>query len=94
MIMLESIMLTSTGAIAGMLLAYLSVEWLGNRGVDLAGVGGESMSEFGYDTVVYPIITSGDFTSIAILVVITVLVSAIYPSFKALKIKPADVVRE
>lgn len=94
MIMLESTMLTFTGANAGMLLAYISVEWLGSRGIDMAAVGGESLSEFGYDTVVYPVITSADFVSIAILVVATVLVSAIYPSFKALRIKPADVVRE
>lgn len=94
MIMLESVMLTFTGAAAGMLLAYLSVTWLGEKGIDLAAVGGESLSEFGYDTVVYPVITSSDFTSVAILVVATVLISAVYPSFKALGIKPADVVRE
>lgn len=94
MIMLESIMLTCTGAITGMLLAYLSIQWLGNTGIDMAALGGESLSEFGYDTVVYPVITSADFMSIAILVVATVLISAVYPSYKALKIKPADVVRE
>lgn len=94
MIMLESIMLTCTGAITGMLLAYLSIQWLGNTGIDMAAVGGDSLSEFGYDTVVYPVITSADFMSIAILVVATVLISAVYPSYKALKIKPADVVRE
>lgn len=94
MIMFESIMLTCTGAIAGMLLAYITVRWLGETGIDMAAVGGESLSEFGYDTVIYPVITSSDFMSIAILVVITVLISAVYPSFKALRIKPADVVRE
>ncbi|WP_340104478.1 ABC transporter permease [Rhodohalobacter sp. 8-1] len=94
MIMFESIMLTCSGAIAGMLLAYLSIQWLGDTGIDMAALGGESLSEFGYDTVVYPVITSADFMAIAILVVVTVLVSAVYPSYKALKIKPADVVRE
>jgi ABC-type antimicrobial peptide transport system permease subunit len=60
----------------------------------MAALGGESLSEFGYDTMVYPVITSSDFISISILVVVTVLISAVYPSFKALRIKPADVVRE
>lgn len=94
MIMFESIMLTCTGAIAGMLLAYATVSWLGETGVDMAALGGESLSEFGYDTMVYPVITSSDFISISILVVVTVLISAVYPSFKALRINPADVVRE
>lgn len=94
MIMYESIMLTCSGAIAGMLLPYLTIQWLGDTGIDMAALGGEPLSEFGYDTVVYPVITSADFMSIAILVVATVLISAVYPSFKALKIKPADVVRE
>lgn len=94
MIMFESIMLTCTGAISGMLLAYFTVSRLGETGVDMAALGGESLSEFGYDTMVYPVITSADFMSIAILVVATVLISAVYPSFKALRINPADVVRE
>jgi len=92
--MFESIMLTCTGAISGMLLAYFTVSRLGETGVDMAALGGESLSEFGYDTMVYPVITSADFMSIAILVVATVLISAVYPSFKALRINPADVVRE
>jgi ABC-type lipoprotein release transport system permease subunit len=94
MIMLESIMLTFTGALAGVGLAYASIRWLGHSGIDLAAIGGESLSEFGYDTVVYPVITTADFLSISVLVMVTVLVSSIYPSIKALRIKPADVVRE
>lgn len=94
MIMTESVILTFTGALLGITLAVLSVNWLGNTGIDMAAMGGESLSEFGYDTVVYPIITLSDFFSISVLVAITALVSAIYPAVKALRIKPIDVVRE
>lgn len=94
MIMLESMMLTFAGAVGGMLMGYLSINWMGQKGLDLAGVAGDSMNEFGYDTVIYPVISSQDFISIVILVIATVLLSAVYPSFKALKIKPSDVVRE
>lgn len=94
MIMLESVILTFTGGFTGIVLASITINWLGENGIDMAAFGGESLGEFGYDTVVFPVITSSDFTSIGTLVVATALLSAVYPAIKALRIKPADVVRD
>lgn len=94
MIMLESVMLTLTGAAAGMTLAWLNVNWLAERGIDLTAVGGDTLAEWGYDAVVYPVLDTGDFFSITLLVIVTALLAAVYPSIKALRLVPADVVRE
>ena len=94
MIMLESVALTLSGAVIGILIAVGFVSRLEDTGIDMAAVGGESLSEFGYDTVIYPIMTGGDYTNIIILVICTAILSAIYPAIKALRIKPAEVVRE
>jgi ABC-type lipoprotein release transport system permease subunit len=94
MIMLESVALTLSGAVIGILIAVGFVSRLDDTGIDMAAVGGESLSEFGYDTVIYPIMTGGDYTNIIILVICTAILSAIYPAIKALRIKPAEVVRE
>ncbi|NBB77773.1 MAG: FtsX-like permease family protein, partial [Bacteroidetes bacterium] len=94
MIMLESVVLTLSGAVIGILIAVGFVNRLDDSGIDMAAIGGESLSEFGYDTVIYPIMTGTDYTNIIILVICTAIISAIYPAIKALRIKPAEVVRE
>jgi len=57
-------------------------------------MGGDSMAEFGYDAVVYPIAYTNDYITTITLVVITALLAAIYPAFKALRLNPGEVVRE
>ena len=94
MIMLESVILTLTGAAGGLLLAWLTLEYLGEKGIDMTAMGGDSMAEFGYDAVVYPIAYTNDYITTITLVVITALLAAIYPAFKALRLNPGEVVRE
>lgn len=94
MIMTESVMLTVTGAILGMLLAYGTVEMFSETGFDLTSAGGDSMKEFGFDAIVYPKIAGEEYIMIAILVIVTALLAAIYPAIKALRLNPGEVVRE
>jgi len=94
MIMLESVILTVSGAMAGMLLAWLTVQSLTERGLDLTRFGGDTLAEWGYDALVYPVIYPEEFITISLLVIVTALLAAIYPSFKAMGLNPADVVRE
>jgi ABC-type lipoprotein release transport system permease subunit len=94
MIMIESVILTLIGATAGLLVAYLTVGYLAENGVDMTSMGGDSMAEFGYDAVVYPIAYSSDYVTTIILVVITALLAAIYPAIKALRLNPGEVVRD
>jgi ABC-type lipoprotein release transport system permease subunit len=94
MIMMESVILTFTGAGGGLLLAWLTLGYLGEKGIDMTSVGGESMAEFGYDAVVYPIAYANDYVTTIILVVVTAILAAIYPAIKALRLNPGEVVRE
>lgn len=94
MIMVESVILTFTGATAGLILAWITLEYLGEKGIDMTSMGGQSMAEFGYDAVVYPIAYSNDYVTTIILVVITAILAAVYPAIKALRLNPGEVVRE
>ncbi len=94
MIMLESVILTLSGATVGLILTYLTLEYVGEKGFDMSSMGGESMAQFGYDAVVYPIAYTSDYLTTIILVVITALLAAIYPAIKALRLKPGEVVRD
>ena len=94
MIMTESVILTFTGAVAGMLLAYGTITFFGDSGFDLTAVGGDTMKEFGFDAVVYPRVSGEEYIMIALLVILTALISAVYPAIKALRLNPGEVIRE
>lgn len=53
MIMLETIFLTLVGAVAGMLLGWLSVVITGHTGLDFSSVG-EGFEAMGWAAIVYP----------------------------------------
>jgi len=94
MIMTESVILTLTGATAGLILAYFTLDYLGEKGIDMTSMGGESMAEFGYDAIVYPIAYMDDYVTTIIFVAITAILAAVYPAIKALRLNPGEVVRE
>jgi len=93
MIMLESVILTLTGAVVGLAVAHISVNYLSRKGLDMTSVGGESMAEFGYDAVVYPIANTGDYVTTMLLVAFTAILAAVYPAIKALRLNPMDVIK-
>jgi len=94
LIMLESVILTLTAAAGGMILALLSVRYMQRNGVDLTVFGGDSLLEFGFDPLIYPFILMSDYFAVTLLVIFTAILAAIYPSIKALRLNPGDVIRE
>jgi len=93
MISLETVFLTLVGAFAGMVLGFTSTKWLGKVGIDFGKIGGESFHDFGFDTVVYPIIDNTYFVTITIMVLFTALITSIFPALKALRLNPAQAVK-
>lgn len=93
MIMFETIFLTVTGSLAGTALAVVSVNLFSERGINMAPVGGDSLQNFGFDPVIYPVIDNSFFAMLAILVILTAVLTAIYPALKALRLRPAEAVR-
>jgi ABC-type lipoprotein release transport system permease subunit len=92
MIMLETIFLTLVGAIAGMLSGWLIIKLLGNTGIHFKSWG-EGFEEWGFAAVVYPVITPGFFLLITIMVIVTAIISSLWPARKALKLNPIESLR-
>jgi ABC-type antimicrobial peptide transport system permease subunit len=92
MIVLEAVMLTGFGALLGMTTSWATVLWMGHMGIDL-GAFGQGMKAFGYDAVIYPVITGAEFLGISVIVVVTAVLATIYPALKALRIPPAVAIR-
>lgn len=93
MVVLETTMVSLIGGVIGVALSWAMVERLNKTGLDLSGVGGEGMGEFGYASVIYPNIDPGFYVEIIIVVVVFAVLAAIYPAWKAIRLVPAEAVR-
>jgi len=92
MIMLESVLLTFTGGIIGMIISSLSIHYFGKTGINLS-MWAEGFEAMGYASIIYPSLSWDLFIGIIILVIITGILSAIWPARKALKLNPSEAIR-
>ncbi len=92
MIMLESVYLTLTGSIVGMLLSAFIVWLTGKSGINISQFA-EGLESVGYAAVIYPEIGLDFYIGVTILVIITGILASLYPARKALKLNPADALR-
>jgi ABC-type lipoprotein release transport system permease subunit len=93
MICLESILITLTGASAGMVLSALSIRYLHSNGLDLSAFS-EGLAEFGYDAILYPSLGAESFLGITLMVAIIAIMASIYPALKAIRLEPAVAARD
>lgn len=90
MVLLETLMLTLLGAIIGIVLSNVIISYFSKVGLNLQGT---DYSALGMDSLIYPTLTASDYGTIGFLVFLTGLLAAIFPARKALKVNPAEVVR-
>ncbi|MCK3684186.1 FtsX-like permease family protein [Maribellus sp. YY47] len=92
MIMLESVMLTLTGGLLGVFIGSLITKYFETRPIDVSAFS-EGLEKYGYATKVYTSLQPDTLIIITILVIITGIISAVYPARKALKLNPAEATR-
>ena len=93
MIILESVLLCLTGALAGMVMGAVLIEIFSKKGIDLTTFAQKGMEAWGFNPVMYPSLSWQYYLVVAALVVITGLAASAYPAWKALKLNPADALR-
>jgi ABC-type lipoprotein release transport system permease subunit len=92
MIMAESVFLTLTGAVLGMLASGIIVEILSHTGINF-GMWSEGFEAIGYATIVYPVVTIENYLVITVMVIFTGIVASIWPARKALRLNPVEALR-
>ena len=93
LIMAESAILTMLGGFLGMLIGLVIALVTRKTGIDISASFG-AYRQFGISTIIHPLITVTQFIIIAIMVIITSILAAIFPARTAMKINPAEGIRE
>lgn len=93
MILSETFFLTMAGTPLGLFLSWVTVAILGNTGIDLSAFAA-GLNAYGLDTVIYPDLSGVYYLNITLFIAIAALLSALYPAWKTLKLKPVEAIRK
>lgn len=93
MILLETLLMTIIGCIAGLPLARLTIFLTARTGIDLSRFS-EGLAMYGYGNQVFPQLDGIFYVEIAAMTVFASLFAAVYPAIKALKLEPATAIRK
>jgi ABC-type lipoprotein release transport system permease subunit len=93
MIMLETVFLAMVGTFFGIVISAITIYFTGMNGLNFAAWA-EGYESFGYSALVYPSLYLNFYIGMTVLVIITAIISSIYPARKALRFNPAAAIRE
>lgn len=93
MIMMETVFLSITGGIFGLVSSWIIIEISNKIGIDLSSFA-EGLNAYGYNSFVKPELDLIYYFMIAIMVFLTAVFASILPARKALKLIPSEAVRQ
>jgi ABC-type lipoprotein release transport system permease subunit len=94
LIALETLYLVLMASPLGLLLAYLTINHLGEVGMDLSGLYQEGYAAYGFKSFIYPKLENIYYFRIFIMVSITAILASIYPAVTAIRLNPVNAIRK
>lgn len=92
MIMYETVFLSLTGGVAGILLSWITVTILNHNGIDLSSIS-QGLQAIGYPSIIYPTVGFIEYVQVAVMVILTGILASVYPAWHAIRLKPAEAIR-
>jgi len=93
MIVWETVFVAMIGAPIGLILGYITMRLLRDTGIDLS-MWSKGLSQFGMSTMVYPSLNFKSYVFIAGAIMVTALIASVYPSLKAIRLRPVEALRK
>jgi putative ABC transport system permease protein len=93
MIILETFFLSIISIPVIIPMALMTIQYYGEKGIDLSGMGKDMMQSFGFETTIYPVFPYEKLPSIIILLFITAMISSILPTWKSVQKSPIQALR-
>ncbi len=91
MIVMETTYLSILGGAIGMVIGFITISALNYKGINLS-LFSEALTGWGFNDVVYPVLELRTYVLITVLVILTAVVTSIYPAVKALTLKPNEAI--
>ena len=92
MIIWESIFLALLSGPLGLVSSYVAISIFAKKGIDLS-FAASGLKSVGIESTIYPYVENSFYYIISILVILTSILSSIYPAIKALKLNPSETLR-
>lgn len=93
LVFLETLLLTLVGTPLGIAAGWALSAYYHTYGLDLSGMGTEMMSSFGFQTMIYPIFPAERLPGVLLIVMLTALLSCLFPAIRALRLQAAEAMR-
>jgi putative ABC transport system permease protein len=91
-VLLETVLVSLIGGVAGVALGAGTIGILGRTGIDLSIVS-SGLAALGLDKVIYPTMPAAQYPGVVLMVIITAIVASVYPGLKAVRLNPAEAIR-
>lgn len=92
MILLETIMLSFTGGICGMIIGGASIAWLSHTGIDFSAFS-SSLESFGIGTMLYPFLPLDMYIALVAMIIVAASAASTVPAWKAVHLVPSQAIR-
>ncbi len=92
MILLETIFLSLTGGLGGMVIGGVSIRYFSLAGIDFSAFT-SGFEGFGASAMVYPFLPVAMYIILTIMIVATANIAALLPAWKAIHIQPSEAIR-
>ena len=89
MIVMETLLLSATGGPLGILLAWVTVGYFSDHGIDL-GPFAQAYQNIGYAPVIYPLLNAKDVMMVSVMVLVMAVIASVFPAYKGLKLNPVE----
>ena len=92
MIVIETLFLSFTGAVCGVVIGLISIAYYGDNGIDLSSIS-TSLESMGMSTMLHPYLPFTMYVVLTIMIVITANIAALIPALKAIRLVPSEAIR-